>query len=418
MEEADRILLLILAIVVTFLLWNATRIALGIAEVPDARPVANLLSGLFSGGSGTEIAERVLVWSHLLVILGFLVFLPGSKHLHIATAPANVWLAKDGPTGRLEPNRIDLEAARGGHPLRRRDPEGPVEEADARPVLVHRVRPVPGGMPGVGDRQAALAEAADHGPPRPRGRRGRRRGRAPAARPERRDRPGRVGLRDVRRVRARVPGRHRAHRHDRRPAPEPRDGRVAVPAGGRPDAPRRREPGEPVGPAGVGAARLGEGPRRAGAAGGRPGAGGPVLGRVRGRVRRARAEDDAERGEVARRRGHRLGGARPAREVHRRPRPADGPRVPVPDARRAERRDAERRRRDEDRRELRALLQHARERVPRLRRDVRGRAPHAAAVRADRGRATPAADRRREDHVPRRLLPRSAQRRVRRAPRR
>ena len=55
MEEADRILLLILAIVVTFLLWNATRIALGIAEVPDARPVANLLSGLFGAG---EAAPR------------------------------------------------------------------------------------------------------------------------------------------------------------------------------------------------------------------------------------------------------------------------------------------------------------------------------------------------------------------------
>ena len=112
MGEADRILLLILAIVVTFLLWNASRIALGIAEVPDSRPVANLLSGLFGSGGGTEIAERILVWAHLLVILGFLVFLPGSKHLHIATAPANVWLATDGPTGRLEPNRIDLELGR------------------------------------------------------------------------------------------------------------------------------------------------------------------------------------------------------------------------------------------------------------------------------------------------------------------
>jgi Fe-S oxidoreductase len=108
--EADRILLLILAIVVTFLLWNATRIALGI-EDGDARPISNLLSGLFAGGTGTEIAERVLVWSHLLVILGFLVFLPGSKHLHIGTAPVNVWLAKDRRSGYLEPNRIDLEAA-------------------------------------------------------------------------------------------------------------------------------------------------------------------------------------------------------------------------------------------------------------------------------------------------------------------
>ena len=51
------------------------------------------------------------MWSHLLVILGFLVYLPGSKHLHIGTAPINVWLSKDAPSGRLEPNRIDLEAA-------------------------------------------------------------------------------------------------------------------------------------------------------------------------------------------------------------------------------------------------------------------------------------------------------------------
>jgi Fe-S oxidoreductase len=110
MGEADRILLAILAIVVTLLLWNAARISLGLVEEPGARPVSNLLSGFFGTGSGTEVAERGLVWAHLLVILGFLVFLPASKHLHIFVAPANVWMTKDGPMGRLEPNRIDLEA--------------------------------------------------------------------------------------------------------------------------------------------------------------------------------------------------------------------------------------------------------------------------------------------------------------------
>jgi Fe-S oxidoreductase len=109
MGEADRILLAILAIVVTLLLWNAARISLGLAD-PDGRPVANLLSGLFGAGTPTEVAERTLVWAHLLVILGFLVFLPASKHLHIFVAPANVWMTKSGPMGRLEPNRIDLEA--------------------------------------------------------------------------------------------------------------------------------------------------------------------------------------------------------------------------------------------------------------------------------------------------------------------
>ena len=55
------------------------------------------------------MAERVFVWSHLLLVLGFLAYLPGSKHLHILTAAPNVWLAKTGPSGRLEPLQIDLE---------------------------------------------------------------------------------------------------------------------------------------------------------------------------------------------------------------------------------------------------------------------------------------------------------------------
>ena len=106
MGEADRILLTILAIVVTLLLWNASRIALGLSD-GDAQPVAGALSGLFTATSDT--AERVLVWSHLLIVLGFLTYLPRSKHLHIITAAPNVFFAKNGPSGRLEPQRIDLE---------------------------------------------------------------------------------------------------------------------------------------------------------------------------------------------------------------------------------------------------------------------------------------------------------------------
>lgn len=59
--------------------------------------------------------------------------------------------------------------------------------------------------------------------------------------------------------------------------------------------------------------------------------------------------------------------------------PPRGQRGALPDARGAERRDAQRARRDQDRRHLRALLQHDQERVPAARRQVRGAAPHAAA---------------------------------------
>ena len=111
MEEADRILLTILGIVTTLLLWNATRIALGIADHPSAAPVADALSNLFGGGPKTRAAERILVWAHLLLVFGFLTYLPKSKHLHIITAAPNVYLAKNEARGYLEPLRIDLESA-------------------------------------------------------------------------------------------------------------------------------------------------------------------------------------------------------------------------------------------------------------------------------------------------------------------
>jgi len=111
MDEADKILLAILGIVTTLLLWNATKIALGETLHPSAEPVANALSKLFGTGQPTETLERVFVWSHVLIVLGFLAYLPKSKHLHIITAAPNVYFAKNGPSGHLTPERIDLEAA-------------------------------------------------------------------------------------------------------------------------------------------------------------------------------------------------------------------------------------------------------------------------------------------------------------------
>jgi Fe-S oxidoreductase len=108
LREADLILALIGAIVVTLLLWHASRIALGLNEWPAGwSPVSNALSNLFGDGSGTKALERVFVWAHVLVILSFLVYLPYSKHLHIATAAINVYFGRTRARGRLEPLRFD-----------------------------------------------------------------------------------------------------------------------------------------------------------------------------------------------------------------------------------------------------------------------------------------------------------------------
>ena len=107
--EADLILALIAGIVTTLLLWHAARIALGLNEWPASwSPVSDALSGLFGDGSATEVLERVFVWAHVLIILGFLAYLPHSKHLHIATAAINVWFGRTRLRGRIEPLRFDV----------------------------------------------------------------------------------------------------------------------------------------------------------------------------------------------------------------------------------------------------------------------------------------------------------------------
>ncbi len=106
--EADVILALIAAIVITLALWHATQIALGYNEWPSSwSPLSKALSHLFGHNEATRVLERVFVWAHVLTILAFLAYLPHSKHLHIAVAAINVWFGRTRADGRLEPLRFD-----------------------------------------------------------------------------------------------------------------------------------------------------------------------------------------------------------------------------------------------------------------------------------------------------------------------
>ena len=106
--EADLILALIATIVISLLLWHATRIALHLNEWPASwSPVSNALSHLFGDNQATKVLERVFVWIHVLTILAFLAYLPRSKHLHIFVAAVNVWFGRTRAGGRLEPLKFD-----------------------------------------------------------------------------------------------------------------------------------------------------------------------------------------------------------------------------------------------------------------------------------------------------------------------
>jgi Fe-S oxidoreductase len=106
--EADAILLLIGGIVVSLFLWHGSQIALGLNEFPASwAPISSLVAQALPQQWGPYI-ERGAVWAHVLIILGFLVYLPYSKHLHIFLAAVNVFFGRTRARGRLEP--INLEA--------------------------------------------------------------------------------------------------------------------------------------------------------------------------------------------------------------------------------------------------------------------------------------------------------------------
>jgi Fe-S oxidoreductase len=103
------ILLLIGGVVVTEWLAEAFRIAR--FGDPDAgwaiaaTPLATLIGGLPAGL--LEIGFGALFWANVLLVSGFLVYLPRSKHLHIVTAFFNAALRKLRPRGELP--AMDLE---------------------------------------------------------------------------------------------------------------------------------------------------------------------------------------------------------------------------------------------------------------------------------------------------------------------
>ncbi|MDZ4166053.1 MAG: (Fe-S)-binding protein [Smithellaceae bacterium] len=103
--EDGFILALIGLIIITGFLVEALRIHVTRAPWEVWSFVGYGLAGLFSGvGEGSaKIFHRVLWWSHAILSLGFIAYIPYSRLIHIITSPANQFLSSLKPTGHLEP---------------------------------------------------------------------------------------------------------------------------------------------------------------------------------------------------------------------------------------------------------------------------------------------------------------------------
>ncbi len=98
--DANLIILFTCLIIVTFQFINAFQILL--PTTPDAFdyqgvfPVSSRLVGFFRLDALTPqqvfIGYETAYWLHMATILGFLVYIPGSKHLHLLAAAPNVFL--------------------------------------------------------------------------------------------------------------------------------------------------------------------------------------------------------------------------------------------------------------------------------------------------------------------------------------
>ncbi len=109
--DAILILVLILVVMVTMFGQNSTRVILGNGTAFGARVVSSALAGVFSGmeRSSVEMWFSVFFWSHIIVVLGFLNYLPYSKHLHVLSSIPNVYFANSGPRGALRPLNLSDE---------------------------------------------------------------------------------------------------------------------------------------------------------------------------------------------------------------------------------------------------------------------------------------------------------------------
>jgi Fe-S oxidoreductase len=115
-REAFTILGLITWIILTLFMLKGARIADGLQPDTWWTPVSAVASHLFTWMSPGAVRSSVWFFlvAHLALVLGFMVYLGYSKHLHIVTSALNVWFSSTNARGALTPLKIEMEALEAG----------------------------------------------------------------------------------------------------------------------------------------------------------------------------------------------------------------------------------------------------------------------------------------------------------------
>ena len=106
-KDATLILALIGVIVSSLLVMNASRLGAGEEYSWAVRPVGALLHPLLANPSTALGVFEATWWLHIVTILGFMNYLPYSKHLHVMTSVPNVYFGALETVNKLK--KIDFE---------------------------------------------------------------------------------------------------------------------------------------------------------------------------------------------------------------------------------------------------------------------------------------------------------------------
>ena len=109
--DAIAILTVILLIMLAMIGGNAARVV--VSGEHDSHVLSALVAPLFSGMPASDVQAwySACWWTHILLVLGFLNYLPYSKHLHILASIPNVYLSSLQPRGALAPLNLEEPGA-------------------------------------------------------------------------------------------------------------------------------------------------------------------------------------------------------------------------------------------------------------------------------------------------------------------
>jgi Fe-S oxidoreductase len=108
--EAAIIVLLIIGVIVTEWISSGAKVALEHSSVYSLAIMYNSVAYLFKGLNPDTLVsiQNAFWWIHMLIVFGFLVYIPNSKHMHLVAVHPNVYFSSLKPIG-AQIAKIDLE---------------------------------------------------------------------------------------------------------------------------------------------------------------------------------------------------------------------------------------------------------------------------------------------------------------------